>query len=156
MSIKKKKTNNNTNSIAQTTINGKSQQATKRKPARVIHSYRDPVTRVTTKTKYMIVKRYTDKFGQIGRALTTAHNKYNQTLLQLLKLNRVVGIHLDLSESTGNDESKYNSLYNELFALEIEIKELEENISLLGKVTDILEPLDEAPKASPDIEEINP
>jgi hypothetical protein len=42
-----------------------------------------------------------------------------------------------------------------LFALEIEIKELEENISLLGKVTDILEPLDEAPKASPDIEEID-
>lgn len=136
----KVKTPTKSNPKAQATKKANTLQVTQRKPARVIHQFRDPVTRVTTKTKYMIIKRYTDKLGQISRALTTAHNKYHQIILQLLKLNRTVGIHLDLNELTGNELSKYNSLYNELFALEIEIIELEESIYSLGKVTEILEP----------------
>jgi len=119
---------------------GNKQQVTQRKPARVIHQFREPVTRVTSTTKYMVSKRYTDKFGQVCRALTTAQNKYHQTILQILKLNRIVGIHLDLSNTTGNDASKYNTLYNDLFALELEISELQDSLRQLGKITVILEP----------------
>jgi hypothetical protein len=135
-----KQTTKKFKNMAQVENKANKKQAAKRPPARVIHQFREPVTRVTTKTKYMDTKRYTDKFGAAIRALTTAHNKHHQILLQLLKLNRVVGIHLDLTDTTGNENSKYNTLYNDLFALEIEIEELNASISELGKVTDILEP----------------
>ena len=85
------------------------------------------------------MKLFADKFAKEHKALTTARNKYGQVLLQLLKFNRNLGIHVDLNDIEElNASNKYTSLYNELYALELEISDLETSLNFCGKATDIL------------------
>lgn len=71
-------------------------------------------------------------------------------LLQLLKFNRNLGIHVDLNDIEElNASNKYTSLYNELYALELEISDLETSLNLCGKATDIL---NESPQLNSDTE----
>ena len=132
-----------------------SQKQPSKQPAttnKVIHktktvtAYREPVSKIDSANSYITLKSFAfrtnevclklfaDKFAKEHKALTTARNKYGQVLLQLLKFNRNLGIHIDFqtnkvcSETEGfqdieevNASNKYNNLYNELFALELEI-----------------------------------
>jgi hypothetical protein len=87
------------------------------------------------------LKLFADKFAKEHKALTTARNKYGQVLLQILKFNRNLGIHIDLKTlEEVNASNKYNNLYNELFALELEIADLETSLSSCGKATAVLNP----------------
>lgn len=106
---------------------------------KVVTAYRGPVTKIDSTNSYISLKLFADKFAKEHKALTTARNKYGQVLLQLLKFNRNLGIHVDLCEiEEVNASNKFISLYNELFALELEIHNLETSLNLCGKATDIL------------------
>lgn len=106
---------------------------------KVVTAYRGPVTKIDETNSYISLKLFADKFAKEHKALTTARNKYGQVLLQLLKFNRNLGIHVDIKElEEVNASNKYNSLYNELFALELEISDLETSLKSCGDATDIL------------------
>lgn len=106
---------------------------------KVVTAYRGPVTKIDSSNNYISLKLFADKFAKEHKALTTARNKYGQVLLQLLKFNRNLGIHVDLNEiEEVNASNKYISLYNELYALELEIQALETSLNNCGKATDIL------------------
>lgn len=106
---------------------------------KVVTAYRGPVTIINSENSYIALKIFADTFAQEHKALTTARNKYGQVLLQLLKFNRNLGIHVDLQDiEEVNASNKYITLYNELFALEIEILNLETSLKNCGKATDIL------------------
>ena len=106
---------------------------------KVVTAYRGPVTKIDSTNSYISLKLFADKFAKEHKALTTARNKYGQVLLQLLKFNRNLGIHVELNEiEEVNASNKFISLYNELYALELEIHNLETSLNLCGKATDIL------------------
>ena len=106
---------------------------------KVVTAYRGPVTKIDSSNSYISLKLFADKFAKEHKALTTARNKYGQVLLQLLKFNRNLGIHVDLNEiEEVNASNKFISLYNELYALELEIQALETSLNNCGKATDIL------------------
>jgi hypothetical protein len=117
---------------------------------KVVTAYRGPVTKIKSTNSYITLKLFADKFAKEHKALTTARNKYGQVLLQLLKFNRNLGIHVDLNDIEElNASNKYISLYNELYALELEISDLETSLNLFGKATDIL---NESPQPNSDTE----
>jgi hypothetical protein len=108
---------------------------------KVVTAYRGPVTKIDSTNSYISLKLFADKFAKEHKALTTARNKYGQVLLQILKFNRNLGIHIDLKTlEEVNASNKYNNLYNELFALELEIADLETSLSSCGKATAVLNP----------------
>ena len=103
---------------------------------KVVTAYRGPVTKIKSTNSYITLKLFADKFAKEHKALTTARNKYGQVLLQLLKFNRNLGIHVDLNDIEElNASNKYISLYNELYALELEISDLETSLNSFGKAT---------------------
>jgi hypothetical protein len=113
---------------------------------KTITAYREPVSKIDSTNSYITLKLFADKFAKEHKALTTARNKYGQVLLQLLKFNRNLGIHIDLNDiEEVNASNKYNNLYNELFALELEISDLETSLESCGKATVIL---NQSPKLS--------
>jgi len=106
---------------------------------KVVTAYRGPVTKIDKSNSYISLKIFADKFAKEHKALTTARNKYGQVLLQILKFNRNLGIHVSLPDVEDvNASNKYISLYNELYALELEIHSLETSLNVCGKATDIL------------------
>jgi len=117
---------------------------------KVVTAYRGPVTKIKSTNSYITLKLFADKFAKEHKALTTARNKYGQILLQLLKFNRNLGIHVNLNDIEElNASNKYTSLYNELYALELEISDLETSLNSFGKATDML---NESPQPNSDTE----
>lgn len=101
---------------------------------KVVTAYRGPVTKIENVNSYISLKLFADKFATEHKALTTARNKYGQVLLQLLKFNRNLGIHVDVSDvEDANATNKFITLHNELYALELEINELEKALNLVVK-----------------------
>lgn len=98
-----------------------------------------PVWKLNSENSYVRTQLYLAEFATQQKALAKAHNKYEAVLHRLVKLNRELGIHYELTDAVGSNADKFNALYNELYVLEKEINQISNTLSALGKATSHLD-----------------
>lgn len=98
-----------------------------------------PVFKLDSENSYVRTQLFLAEFATQQKALAKAHNKYEAVLHRLVKLNRELGIHYELTDAVGSNADKFCTLYNELYVLEKEIDKISNTLSALGKATSHLD-----------------
>ena len=97
-----------------------------------------PMAVVKKQTSYFEISKWATLSGMYWNRLNTARNSHGSVAAQVVKLNKQHGIHVDLGSLVAPECTKVMDLHNQMFVLELEMDELMELITALGKCSSLL------------------